>query len=145
MGEESCCVRDGRVYISIPVVCARVGGPQSIVYCNVSTSHSHHTGYPPYGDSRGGCRWDTCRGQGLSQCHRRVGEDGGGGMPARASPQSKKRKKGWLLWGQCGDRVGFGPGRHSGLVPRRGQGSGRHIIVLVVQEQDGCRQIRLSL
>ena len=59
MGEESCCVRDGSVYISFPVVCVRVGGPQSIVYCNVSTSHSHHIGYPPYGGSRGGCRWDT--------------------------------------------------------------------------------------
>ena len=48
---------------------------------------------PPYGESRGGCRWDTCKGQGLSQCRRRVGGEGGGGMTARASPQSKKRKK----------------------------------------------------
>ena len=51
VGEVSCYVRDGRLGISIPVVCVRVGGPQSIVYCNVSTSHSHHTGYPPCGGS----------------------------------------------------------------------------------------------
>ena len=36
MGEESCCVRDGSVDISIPVGCVRVGGPQNIVCCNVS-------------------------------------------------------------------------------------------------------------
>ena len=90
VGEVSCYVRDGRLGISIPVVCVRVGGPQSIVYCSVSTSRSHHTGYPPCGGSRGGCRWDTCRGRGLFLCRRRVG---GGGMPARAPPQSKKRKK----------------------------------------------------
>ena len=64
VGEVLCCVRDGRLDISIPVVCVRVGGPQSIVYCNASTSRSHHTGYPPCGGSRGGCRWDTCRGRG---------------------------------------------------------------------------------
>ena len=130
MGEVSCYVRDGRLGISIPVVCVHVGGPQSIVYCNVSTSHSHHTGYPPCGESRGGCRWDTCRGRGWSLCRRRVG--GGGGEACRHVPplNQKKRKKRGLLWGQCGERVGFGPGRHSGRVPRRGQGGGRPFVHL---------------